>query len=86
VVVEVALGDEAHLADVALERLLAVVLDPDVLVNTVKQKMFKTNLNNLRLQFELREIIPIILSSKFGTYAKKLQRRKCIETLLTFST
>lgn len=85
-VVEVALGDEAHLADVALERLLAVVLDPDVLVNTVKQKIFKTNLNNLRLQFELRQIIPIILSSKFGTYEKKLQRRKCIETLLTFST
>jgi hypothetical protein len=41
VVVKVALGDEAHLADVALERLLAVVLNPDVLVNTVKQKMFK---------------------------------------------
>jgi hypothetical protein len=68
VVVKVALGDETHLADVALERLLAVVLNPDVLVNTVKQKMFK--FNKLRLQFELREIIPIILSSKFGTYAK----------------
>ncbi len=67
-VVKVALGDETHLADVALERLLAVVLNPDVLVNTVKQKMFK--FNKLRLQFELREIIPIILSSKFGTYAK----------------
>ena len=75
-VVEVALGDEAHLADVALERLLAVVLDPDVLVNTVKQKIFKTNLNNLRLQFELRQIIPIILSSKFGTYEKKLPTKK----------
>ena len=73
-VVEVALGDEAHLADVALERLLAVVLNPDVLVNTVKQKMFK--FNKLRLQFELRQIIPIILSSKFGTYEKKLPTKK----------
>lgn len=35
---QVTLGDETHFADVTLKRLLTVMLDSDVLVNTIKEK------------------------------------------------
>ena len=38
-VFKVALGNKTHLADVALERFLTLVLDPDVLVNTEKRNI-----------------------------------------------
>ena len=63
-VVEVALGDEADLADVALEWLLAVMLDPDVLVNTVQRK--KSKINNQCFDFDflgLKENVTFIETS-----------------------
>ena len=67
VILQVALGDETHLADVALERLLTLVLYPDVLVNTGKRK---------------REIIERLrqlkVPSKYGQAVFLILKLKCL--------
>ena len=51
---KVALGNETHLADVALERLLTLVLYPDVLVNTGTKKIILSEFLELDLEKSIK--------------------------------